>query len=129
MGRAKPPKERARQRVLIGDELRALRPILDGEGTYGAAVKCMLLTAQRACKVGAMRRSDIKNGVKVEKDGHVVTVVDHVGMGEGTTIPLSPWRARSSMPCPLSTPMPATRPTICSPAMAARALVEGQGAA
>ena len=63
MRRAKPPKERARQRVLSDLELRLMWPILDEMGTYGAAVKCMLLTAQRARKVAQMRRGEIVDGV------------------------------------------------------------------
>jgi hypothetical protein len=59
MGRAKPPKERARTVVLSDPELRVMWPILGGMGAYGAAVKCMLLTAQRAQKVAHMRRGEI----------------------------------------------------------------------
>ena len=72
MRRAKPPKDRARQRVLSDQELRVMWPILDGMGAYGAAVKCMLLTAQRARKVGMMRRSEIQNGVHDPKNGQVI---------------------------------------------------------
>jgi hypothetical protein len=61
MRRAPKPKERARRRVLSDQELRLLWPILDAMGTYGAAVKCTLLTAQRARKVERMRRVDIKD--------------------------------------------------------------------
>lgn len=61
MRRAKPIKERARQRVLTDAELRAMWPILGELGTYGAAVKCILLTAQRARKVAVMRRADVKD--------------------------------------------------------------------
>lgn len=53
-------KERARARVLSDDELRIMWPILDTMGSYGAAVKCVLLTAQRARKVIAMKRADVK---------------------------------------------------------------------
>jgi hypothetical protein len=58
-------KERARDRVLSDDELRVLWPILGELGTYGAALKCMLLTAQRARKVMAMQRSDLKDNVVI----------------------------------------------------------------
>jgi integrase len=61
MRRAPKPKERARRRVLTDQELRLMWPILGEMGTHGAAVKCMLLTAQRARKVEQMRRSDIKD--------------------------------------------------------------------
>jgi hypothetical protein len=64
MRRAPPPKERARQRVLSDLELRVMWPILSAMGTYGAAVKMMLLTAQRARKVVNMRRSEIVDGVE-----------------------------------------------------------------
>jgi hypothetical protein len=59
MRRAPTPKQRARERVLSDDELRALWSAASGLGTYGAAVKCVLLTAQRVRKVGRMRRSQI----------------------------------------------------------------------
>ncbi len=65
MRRAPPPKERARPRVLSDQELRVLCPILDEMGTYGAVVKCILLTAQRARKVGTMRRSDVKDSMLI----------------------------------------------------------------
>ena len=77
MRRAGSPKERARQRVLSDNELRMMWPVLGELGCYGAAVKCMLLTAQRARKVGLMRRSEIKT---VRADGHVI---DHVWDGAG----------------------------------------------
>jgi hypothetical protein len=99
MHRAKPPKERARQRVLTSDELRLLWPILSDMGVYGAAVQCMLLTAQRARRVGAMRRSEIINGVKLQKDGHTVMVMDHVwDSGGGEFDP----KNKGTSPVPLS---------------------------
>ena len=60
-GRAKPIKVRARKRNLSDAELRVMWPILGELGVYGAAVKCMLLTAQRARKVAVMRRADVKD--------------------------------------------------------------------
>ena len=65
MRRAPKPKERARRRVLTDQELRLMWPILGEMGTHGAAVKCMLLTAQRARKVEQMRRSDIKDRYQI----------------------------------------------------------------
>ena len=63
MRRAKPPKERARKRVLSDAELRALWAACGNEGVVGSAVRCMLLTAQRARKVASMRRAEIVDGV------------------------------------------------------------------
>jgi len=56
MARTK-PKERARARVLSDDEIRLIWPLLDG--TFGALVKALLLTAQRRGEVAEMRRSEI----------------------------------------------------------------------
>jgi hypothetical protein len=75
MRRAKSPKERARQRIVSDHELRVMWPILSDMGTYGAAVKCMLLTAQRVKTVGRMRRSEIVDGVHDAKGG---PAIDHV---------------------------------------------------
>src|SRR5262245_25393256 len=61
----KTSKERARERVLSDDELRLLWPILGEMGAYGAALRCMLLTAQRAHKVSGMLRSDLKDNVHI----------------------------------------------------------------
>jgi hypothetical protein len=94
MRRTKPPKERARQRVLSDGELRFLWPILGDLGVYGAAVQCMLLTAQRARRVGSMRRSEIIT-VKVQKDG---TVIDDVWDGGGEVDP----KNKGTSPVPLS---------------------------
>jgi hypothetical protein len=98
MHRAKPPKERARQRVLSDEELRVLWPVLAGMGVYGACVQTILLTAQRARRVGVLRRSEIKNGVKVQKNGHSVVVIDHVWDGGGESDPTN----KGTSPVPLS---------------------------
>jgi hypothetical protein len=98
MRRAKPPTERARRRVLTADELRVLWPILAGMGVYGAAVQTVLLTAQRARKVGVMRRPEIVDGVKIEKDGHVLSVIDQVWNGGGEVDP----KNKGTSPVPLS---------------------------
>ena len=75
MARAKPPKERARQRVLSDAELRTMWPVLAAMGPYGAAVQCMLLTAQRAHTVGRMRRADILASVRDSKGGPPIAAV------------------------------------------------------
>lgn len=72
MRRAKPLKERERDRVLSDQELRVMWPILGDMGIYGASVKCMLLTTQRVHKVGAMRRSKIIDGVLDPKTNQII---------------------------------------------------------
>ena len=62
MSRTK-PKERARERILNDEEIRALWKACDGEVVYGRAVRFMLLSAQRPGEVLALRRSDIDDGV------------------------------------------------------------------
>jgi integrase len=54
------PKERARSRVLDDTELREIWPVAEANGTFGAFVRLLLLTAQRRRKVAAMRWDDIK---------------------------------------------------------------------
>ena len=56
MARTKPA-DRRRQRVLSGEEIRVLWPLLDG--TYGALLKMLLLTGQRLGVVRAMKWVDI----------------------------------------------------------------------
>jgi integrase len=51
-------KPKPRHLVLTDAELRLLWPLLDD--TYGAVLKCALLTAQRFHKVSSMRHSDLK---------------------------------------------------------------------
>jgi hypothetical protein len=60
-----------RARVLSDAELRIMWPMLDD--TYGAVLKCALLTAQRFHKVSSMRRRDLKPKEKVDShmDGDV----------------------------------------------------------
>jgi integrase len=53
------PKERARSRVLTDDELCAMWKAAETDGTFGALVRLLLLTAQRRAKVVSMRRKDI----------------------------------------------------------------------
>ena len=52
-------KDRARTRVLSDDEIRLIWPLLDEAGTFGAAVKVLLLTAQRRDEVAHMSRKEI----------------------------------------------------------------------
>jgi integrase len=52
-------KERARSRVLSGEEIRIIWPVLEHTGTFGAMVKMLLLTAQRRDEVAHMGRSEI----------------------------------------------------------------------
>jgi integrase len=60
MSRTK-PRERARTRVLSDEEIRILWPVLDSQGTFGALVKTLLLTAQRRDEVAHMSRAEIGN--------------------------------------------------------------------
>ena len=53
-------KERARKRILNDDELRALWKAAEANGTFGAMVRILLLTAQRREKVASMKWEDIK---------------------------------------------------------------------
>jgi integrase len=55
------PKDRARTRVLADDEIRAIWPVL-ADGTFGALVKMLLLTAQRRDEVAKMSRKEIGEG-------------------------------------------------------------------
>jgi integrase len=58
MGRTN-KKERARDRILTDDELRAVWKAAEANGTFGALVRMLLLTGQRFDKVLAMRWCDI----------------------------------------------------------------------
>jgi integrase len=55
------PKERARDRVLSDDEIRAIWPALGEAGTFGTIVKILLLTAQRRDEVAHMSRKEISH--------------------------------------------------------------------
>jgi integrase len=57
------PKERARDRVLNDAELAAIWIAAESDGTFGAIVRVLLLTAQRREKVISMRWADISDGV------------------------------------------------------------------
>jgi integrase len=52
-------KERARDRILNDDELRAVWSAAEASGTFGALVKLLLLTGQRREKVRTMRWNDL----------------------------------------------------------------------
>jgi len=53
------PKKRARDRVLDDDELRAVWKAAEANGTYGALIRFLLLTAQRLDKVRTMKWTDL----------------------------------------------------------------------
>lgn len=53
------PGERARDRILNDDELRAVWRVAESNGAFGALVRLLLLTAQRREKVVAMRWDEI----------------------------------------------------------------------
>jgi integrase len=53
------PKDRARDRILTDDELRAVWKRAEANGTFGALVRVLLLTGQRREKVATMRWQDI----------------------------------------------------------------------
>jgi integrase len=54
-------KDKARDRTLTDDEIRAVWAGCDAVGTFGALVKLLLLTAQRLDKVVKMKRTDISD--------------------------------------------------------------------
>jgi integrase len=62
MGRSK-PHDSKRKRILDDDEIRALWKACDEMGTFGAILKCCVLTAQRRDKVTTMQWSDLRDGV------------------------------------------------------------------
>lgn len=57
-------KERARDRVLSDEEIKALWHACESRGSFGRAFKVMLLTGQRRTEVGAMRWSEIDLATK-----------------------------------------------------------------
>ena len=52
-------KETARSRILDDDEIRAVWIVAEGNGTFGAILRTLLLTGQRLEKVAAMRWQDV----------------------------------------------------------------------
>lgn len=63
MRRIENPSERARDRILNDEEIRALFKVCDGLGVFGNLTKMLLLTAQRRAKVATMKWDDISDGV------------------------------------------------------------------
>ena len=57
------PAERARDRILDDNEIRAVWKAADESETFGAIVKMLLLTAQRREKVTTMKWDDVADGV------------------------------------------------------------------
>jgi integrase len=57
------PKERARDRVLNDDELRAVWRVAEANGVFGAFVRLALLTSQRKEKIAGMKWDDVSDGV------------------------------------------------------------------
>jgi integrase len=55
--------ERARNRILNDEEIRAVWKASGEMGTYGALVKLLLLTAQREAKVQNMKWQDVSDGI------------------------------------------------------------------
>jgi integrase len=55
------PREQARDRILTGDEIRAIWKAteLDAAGSYGTLIRVLHLTAQHRQEVGGMRRSEL----------------------------------------------------------------------
>jgi integrase len=53
------PKDRARDRILTDDELRAVWKQAEANGTFGAIVRILLLTGQRLDKVANMKWDDV----------------------------------------------------------------------
>jgi integrase len=73
----------ARSRVLSDDEIRALWPVLGEQGTFGALVKALLLTAQRRTEVAGMSLSEIG------EDGIWLIPVERYKTGRPHAVPLS----------------------------------------
>src|SRR5262249_42743083 len=61
------PKERARSRILSDDELRLVWKAAEANGTYGAFIRVLLLTAQRREKVAQLRWDDLHGNIWVIK--------------------------------------------------------------
>ena len=58
MGRVD-PEAKKRDRVLKDDEIRAVWPVAEADGTFGAIIRFALLTAQRKDKVASLRWQDV----------------------------------------------------------------------
>ena len=57
------PKERARDRILSDDEIRAVWKAAEANGTFGAFVRLALLTGQRKDKIASMKWADLDGAV------------------------------------------------------------------
>ena len=77
------PNERACTRTLSDDELRAIWPVLGGQGTFGALVKALLLTGQRRNEVAGMARKEI------DKDGLWLIPAERYKTKREHVVPLS----------------------------------------
>ena len=75
--------ERARDRVLSLDELRAIWNALDPDDDYGRIIRLLILTGQRANEIGALRWSEIGDGEIVLPPARTKNSRRHV-------VPLSP---------------------------------------
>jgi integrase len=62
MGRTK-PKERARERVLSDEEIRAVWSVADGAGVFGRYLKFLLLTATRRGEAAQATRAELREGL------------------------------------------------------------------
>ncbi|MDD1536092.1 MULTISPECIES: tyrosine-type recombinase/integrase [unclassified Bradyrhizobium] len=63
MARIENPSERARDRILTDEEIRALFMACEGQGVFGNLVKMLLLTGQRRIKVATMGWDDLSGDV------------------------------------------------------------------
>ncbi|OPH82376.1 hypothetical protein B2M20_12365 [Nitrobacter vulgaris] len=61
MSRIENPSERARDRILNDDEIRAVFKACNELGVFGSLTKMLLLTAQRRAKVATMKWSDVSD--------------------------------------------------------------------
>src|SRR5262245_30504285 len=64
------PKERARDRILSDDEIRAVWKQAEANGTFGALVRLLLLTGQRRTTVAEMRWEDVEGNVWTIPNGN-----------------------------------------------------------
>jgi integrase len=90
---------KARSRILDDRELRALWKATDGEDTYNALIRTLLLTAQRREKVATMRWDDLA-------DGHWNIRVEEREKGTPGKIKLPPlaWQIIQAQPRVLNNP-------------------------
>jgi integrase len=77
MARTK-PKERARDRTLTDEELRAIWAAASGAGTFGSYIQFVLLTATRRNEAARLRRSEVAGSEWVIPGPRYKTGKDHV---------------------------------------------------